>query len=96
MTGLKRQLPFLRGIAEKHVVVVIFFQNTELKTQIEAPAKSLREIYHQTIAEKMQAEKEGMVSLLRQWGLIGLLTTPHDLTVDTINKYLELKSRAVV
>ena len=96
MTGLKRQLPYLRKIAEKHVVVVIFFQNTELKTLIDIPATTLRDIYHQTIAEKMQAEKEGMVSLLRQWGLIGLLTSPQELTADTINKYLELKARGVV
>jgi uncharacterized protein (DUF58 family) len=96
MTGLKRQLPYLRKIAEKHVVVVIFFQNTELKTLIDVPATTLRDIYHQTIAEKMQAEKEVMVSLLRQWGLIGLLTSPQELTADTINKYLELKARGVV
>ncbi len=96
LNGLKRQIPYLRKMAEKHIVVVIFFQNTELRTLIDEPADSVRRIYQQTIAEKMQAEKEGMVTLLRQWGLFGLLTTPEELTVDTINQYLELKARGVV
>jgi uncharacterized protein (DUF58 family) len=96
MTGLRRQLPYLRKLSEKHVLVVIFFQNTELRALIDVQAKSLRDIYHQTIAEKMQAEKEGMVSLLRQWGIYGILTTPQDLTVDTINQYLQLKARGTV
>lgn len=96
LTGLKRQLPFLRRLNERHVVVVVFFQNTELQSLIDEPARSLKEIYHQTIAEKMQAEKEGMVTLLQQWGIFAVLTTPQDLTVDTINKYLELKARGVV
>jgi uncharacterized protein (DUF58 family) len=96
LNGLKRQIPYLRKMSEKHIVVVIFFQNTELKTLIDEPVESLRGIYHQTIAEKMQEEKEGMVTLLRQWGLFGLLTTPQELTVDTINQYLELKARGIV
>ena len=96
LSGLKRQLPYLQRMSDKHIVVVIFFQNTELKTMIDQPAGTLREIYHQTIAEKMQAEKEGMVSLLKQWGLFGVLTTPQDLTVDTINQYLKLKARGIV
>lgn len=96
LTGLKRQLPYLRRMSEKHIVVVIFFQNTELRSLIDTPADSLRGIYHQTIAEKMQAEKEGMITVLRQWGIFSILTTPQELTVDTINQYLELKARGVV
>lgn len=93
ISGLKRQLPYFVKLAEKHLVVLIFFRNTELRGMIEGRALTVRHIYHQTIAELMQEEKEGMLALIRQHGMIGLLTTPQELTVDTINKYLELKAR---
>jgi uncharacterized protein (DUF58 family) len=34
-SSLERQLPYLRGIAYHHVLVVIFFENTELKELLE-------------------------------------------------------------
>ena len=33
------------------------------------------------------------VSTLKQHGICSLLTTPENLSVDVINKYLEMKSR---
>ena len=96
VTGLKRQLPYLRKIAAKHVLVVIFFENTELKGLLQNKASGARQIYHQTMAEKMRFEKALMLKLLKQYGIYGILTTPRNLTVDTINQYLRLKARGVV
>jgi len=96
LQGFRRQLPYFRTMAEKHVLIVIFFQNTELKGLIKQKAGSLREIYHQTIAEKMQQEKEGILGMLRQYGIYGILSAPEDLTVHTINQYLTMKSSGVL
>ena len=93
--GLRRQLPYLRKLAETHVLVVIFFQNTELAQLISEKADTLRQVYHQTIAQRMQQSKEQMGILLRQHGIHTILTIPRDLTVDTINQYLELKARGL-
>ncbi len=95
ITGLKRQMGYLKRIAAKHVLVVIFFQNTELKSLVEEKAPNLRQVYRQTMAEKMQYEKSVMVKMLQQAGIHAVLTTPADLTIDTINKYLELKARGM-
>jgi hypothetical protein len=95
ITGLKRQMGYLKRIAAKHVLVVIFFQNTELKSLVEEKAPDLRQVYRQTMAEKMQYEKSVMVKMLQQAGIHAVLTTPDDLTIDTINKYLELKARGM-
>jgi uncharacterized protein (DUF58 family) len=96
LSGLRRQLPYLQRIARRHVVVVIFFKNTEIADFVNRQARSLREVYHQTIAARSLDEKEGMELLLRQHGLYGVLTTPQELTVDTINAYLKLKARGVI
>lgn len=96
LSGLNRQMPYLKRLSEHHILVVVFFRNTEIATMTEEPAASVREIYHQTLAEKMEYEKNAMVRRLRQYGIYAVLTTPANLTVDTINQYLELKARGLV
>ena len=93
MYALRRQLPYLQALAHLHLLVVIFFENTEMRSLITQPAGDLREVYHKAIAEKFSYEKKLIVKELSKYGIQAVLTTPKNLTVDTINKYLELKSR---
>lgn len=96
MYSLQRQLPYLQGLARLHLLVVIFFENTEVKNLIEQPAGDLREVYHKAIAEKFTLEKKQIVKELKKHGIQTVLTTPQQLTVATINKYLELKARGLI
>src|SRR5690554_466878 len=96
ISALHRQLPYLQAIAKKHVLVVIFFENTELKTLINSEAKTISEITDQTIAQQFELDKKLMVRELQQRGIQAVLTSPQDLTVNTINKYLEIKARGLL
>lgn len=96
LTSMKRHLPYLRKIASHHLLLVVFFQNTELKSVINTPAENVEDVYTKTVAEKFAFEKRLITKELLQYGIISILTTPQDLTVNTINKYLELKSRQVI
>jgi len=55
--------------------------------------KTGEEIYIKTIADKFSYEKKLMLKELRHNGIMATITTPAELTVNTINKYLEIKSR---
>ncbi|MDL5046742.1 DUF58 domain-containing protein [Oscillatoria amoena NRMC-F 0135] len=94
--GMQRQLPFLRNLARQHVVVVIFFENTELTALTTTPALQLKEIYYKAVAEKFAYDKKLIVKELQQAGIQTILTAPERLTVNTINKYLELKARGMI
>jgi uncharacterized protein (DUF58 family) len=96
MDGLDRQLPYLRGLAKNHLLLVVFFQNTELNHLLESSAKSIQEVYDTIIAEKFMYDKKQIVSELKKYGIQSILTKPENLTDATINKYLELKSRGLV
>ncbi|USD25503.1 DUF58 domain-containing protein [Flagellimonas marinaquae] len=96
ISGLKRQLPYLLAIAKKHVLVVIFFENTELESLIAEDAEDIQAIYHKTIAEKFSIEKRLMQKELQKYGVQTILTKPEELTVNTINKYLEIKARGII
>lgn len=96
LTGLQRQLPYLRQIARYHLLVVVFFENTETKQLLESDAEDLEGIYIKTIAEKFAYEKKQIVKELHKYGIISILTTPQNVTVNTINKYMELKARQAI
>lgn len=93
MSALQRQLPFLKRIAKFHLLVVVFFENTELKKLSEQPAENVEGIYIKTVAEKFAYEKKLIVKELARYGIQSILSTPQNLTVNTINRYLELKAR---
>ena len=94
--SLKRQLPFIKNLAHQHLVVVIFFENTEMKSLVEQKAESLQSIYYKAVAEKFSYEKKMIVWELHKNGIQALLTPPEKLTINIINKYLELKARNVI
>lgn len=96
LSGLKRQLPFLRKIASHHLLLTVFFENTELKSVLEKPAKTVEEVYTKTVAEKFAFEKRLIAKELQQHGILTILTPPELLTVNTINKYLELKAKQAI
>jgi uncharacterized protein (DUF58 family) len=96
LSSLRRQLPVFKMMARNHLLVVIFFENTELHDLIHSDAASLEDIYIKTIAEKFAYEKRQIVLELAKYGIHSILTPPEGLTVNTINKYLELKSRGLI
>lgn len=96
LDGLYRQLPYLKGIAKSHLLVVVFFENTELTEVINSKAQNVQEVYDKVIAEKFAFEKRLIVNELRKYGIYSVLTTPENLTIDSINKYLEIKARGIL
>ena len=96
LDGLERQLPYLKAIAKNHLLVVIFFKNTELNSLINNKAETTEQVYDKVIAEKFAFEKRLIVNALKKYGIYSILTTPEHLTIDTINKYLEIKARGLL
>lgn len=94
--ALQRVLPQLRRLNDQHLLVVIFFENTEITTSTSEHVETLEDIYTQVTAENYVLTKAHMVQQLKQFGIISILTRPEHLTVASINKYLELKSRGMI
>ncbi|MEO8721453.1 MAG: DUF58 domain-containing protein [Ginsengibacter sp.] len=96
LPGLNRQIDYLRFLARHHLLLVIFFQNSELDELTNVHAKNVEKIYIKTIAEKFAFEKRIIAKELSKYGILSILTSPKNLTLNTINKYLELKARRAV
>lgn len=95
-SSMQRVLPILRRINKHHLLVVIFFENTEIKDFANKEAGNTEEIYNKTIAMKFVEEKQLIVQELRQYGIQTILSRPEDLSINSVNKYLELKAKRMI
>ena len=93
MASMRRQLQYLRQLALRHRLLVVFFEDEELSSYLSSLPSHLstESVYQHVIAEKFAYEQRLIVQTLRQYGIQSLLTTPRNLSVDVINKYLEMK-----
>lgn len=96
MVSMKRQLPWLLQLSHRHRVLVVFFQDEELQQYAASPAATTEDYYRHVVAEKTISDQRLIVGQLQRHGILSLLTTPDRLSVDIINKYLELKARQML
>lgn len=96
LDALHRQLPYLKLLNKSHIVVVITFKNTELKVLAKEKVSKSIDIYNQIIAEKFNYEKQLIIQEMQANGLQTIYTEPTNLTVNVINKYLEIKARGMI
>ena len=104
LVALRRQLPYLQQLNSRHRLLVVFFEESKPAVHITSQAKlaptyssplmerQTSSLFHSVIAEKFVYEKRLIVSLLKQHGIAALLTPPENLSVNVINKYLEIKN----
>ena len=96
LKSAERELPMLARLASNHLLMVVFFENTELAGVINHQAEDTEAIYLQGIAEKFIFDKKRIVKELERYGIHAILTDPDKLTIDTMNRYLEFKARGVI
>ena len=91
--AMRRALPMLQKLNKRHVLVVIFFQNNELDAWAQQSVSTMKDLIQATVAEKMTSVKWSIARELRQHGIQTILSRPEDLSINSINKYLELKAK---
>lgn len=96
VSGMKRRLPALLRLARTHLLLVILFEDSEVKQVVEEPAVSVKDIYFKTIAGSFILEKKRIARELRKAGIYVLLTQPEELTTNAVNTYLGLKQRGLI
>lgn len=91
LSGMKRQYSYLLSLSKRHRLVVIIFDDTELRQSSRRPTEDIEQIYINTIVARFMYEKVLLVKELNKMGISALLTAPGDISADVINKYLAMK-----
>ncbi len=93
--ALERVLPLWRSINKKHMLIPIFFENTELSAYGHEKANDIGEVFLRHTANQLAFEKQLLINKVQAAGIMTIYTKPQDLIVNTVNKYLELKARGL-
>lgn len=91
--AIQRVLPLLRKISQRHLLVLMIFENTEIENYSKQDAAKMEDMYLTTIAEKFIYDKYRIYQELKSYGIQVVINKPHELSINAINKYIELKSR---
>ncbi|HMM02998.1 MULTISPECIES: DUF58 domain-containing protein [unclassified Dysgonomonas] len=96
VNGMRRQLKYLSSMAKDHLILVAFFLNSEFNEVLDTSPTNLEETFRKGMAEKLSYDKLLIVKELNRYGIYTILSKPENLTIDSINKYLEFKSRGLI
>ena len=83
-------------MAKDHFVFVAFFINSEFSDILESRPKNIEDTFQKGMGEKLANDKLLIVKELNRYGIHTILSKPENLTIDSINKYLEFKARGLI
>ena len=96
LNNFKRYLEHFKTLASSHLLVIVFFKNTEFDEVLQYNAETKAEIYHKAVVEGLLLEKHEIVKELDRYGILSVFTRPENLNVNVLNKYLEIKQRNMI
>lgn len=94
--AFERALPMLRKINKLHLLVIILFENTELSNACYSSPNTVDDVLSTNVARSIYLEQQQMLSLLKRNGIQTLYTRPESVSINSLNKYLELKARRLL
>ncbi|HUT75387.1 MAG TPA: DUF58 domain-containing protein [Armatimonadota bacterium] len=81
-------------LTERHLVLCAALSDYELHELAARSPGQPRELYERAVATALLTDRRRALDALRQRGAIALDATPANLSVEVLNRYLEIKQRA--
>lgn len=91
LNALRRELPYLRQLSTRHRLIVVVFKDQQILDFIAKKPANTEEYYQQIFVEKYHKEKLQLLHTLIQNNITPLYTLPEHLSVNLINKYIEVR-----
>jgi len=87
---------YLLLLRPHHLVLCITLKDSGLVRLADAIPDTVEDVYQKAVAGQLLLEQQNTLSKLRQSGILVLESTPENLSVATVNRYLELKGRHLI
>lgn len=84
------------ALSPRHLPLVVTLRDPRLDTLARARPAAAQEAYQRAVATDLLAQRRLALASLRAGGALVLDAAPADLTVATVNRYLEVKQRALL
>jgi uncharacterized protein (DUF58 family) len=86
----------LGRLARKHLVMFVTFANRDLDKIRRAEPKMTLDVGRAVVADELLRERKVVLERLRRMGLMVLETAPESLSLNLIQRYLEIKERELI
>jgi len=86
----------MRHLARRHVPLCVALRDPSLEALVQRPPADADAAFAQAVAVEVLEERARLRAQVAQRGVQLLDTTPRALTLDTVNRYLEIKRRGVL
>lgn len=86
-------LPLLRS---HHLALCVTIKDSDLVSIADAVPNAAENVYQKAVAGELLMEQQNTLEKLRERGVLVLNAAPEDLSVATVNRYLELKGRNMI
>jgi uncharacterized protein (DUF58 family) len=88
-----RLMGSLSGLLPRHLPLLITQRNRDVEARSRAEVSTETDAFAASVAETLLADKAGALRLLAARGALVLDVYPEELSVATVNRYLEVKAR---
>jgi uncharacterized protein (DUF58 family) len=86
----------LAHLRRRHLVLLVTLRDPTVQTLADAPVLDSAALYQRTAAERLLTERQGVIDQLQRQGIQTLDVSADELSIAVINRYLDLKSRAMI
>ena len=80
----------------RHLPLIITIGDTDLRELVRAKPASSGDVYRQAVAEEILRQREEALTRIRHAGGLALDVPPGRLSLELVNKYLEVKERGLL
>ncbi len=83
-------------LASRHLVVFVTLRDPSIAEMIGAPPRELSDMYRSVVAGDFAREREVVLGRLRRLGIHCIDVPPERVSVDLLNRYLDVKRRELI
>jgi uncharacterized protein (DUF58 family) len=87
---------YMRLLRPVHLPLCVTLQDNQIVTASRRPTENAGQMYERTVAVDLLNERRRVLESLGRLGALVLDSAPEDLSVQVVNRYLELKARQLL
>lgn len=89
-------ITYMRLLRPVHLPLCVALQDNQVVTASRRPSETAAQMYERTVALDLLAERKRILDSLHKLGALVLDSPPEELSVNVVNRYLELKARQML
>jgi uncharacterized protein (DUF58 family) len=86
----------LDRLARRHLVVFVTLRDPTVARVAAAPPRSSIDLYRAVVASDLGRERELVLRRLRRLGIATIDATPDEVSLQLLNRYLDIKRREMI